>query len=421
MMRLDLVTETYLPEVNGVAMTLGRLVKELGERGFDIQIVRPRQHEEILSETDSSCDGWPVMRIKGLPLPGYQGIRFGLPCRRVFKKKWRRSRPDLVYVATEGPLGWSAISVAESMDIPVISGFHTNFHTYSSHYRVPFMERLILGYLRWLHNRTAATLVPVESLQKSLTEKGFRSVSVFGRGVCTQQFHPSRRKEQLRASWGLQPDQLAVIYVGRVAPEKNMELAIAAFEKIKSIRKDARYIVVGDGPSLSSLQKRHPDFIYCGTQRGDELAEHYASADLFLFSSMSETYGNVVPEAMASGLPVVAFDYAAPSRLIQPGTNGFLVPMGDEAAFVDEAVRVAGFAFDDARKRVGQTAAQSMVAFSWKQEIDRFMEVVARLLPSKRSGANLSSRVSVQDSQNTQDAQQSHKAQNPQNAEMTSV
>ena len=155
------VTETYPPEINGVAITLSRLVNGLRARGNRVSVVHPRQQRDKFPNAtlNNECDD---LRVRGLPLPGYHGLQFGVPARRLLKKAWSHHRPIAVYVATEGPLGWSAVRAARSMGIPTVSGFHTNFRHYCKHYGVGWLQQAALQYLRWFHNRTERTLVSNE-------------------------------------------------------------------------------------------------------------------------------------------------------------------------------------------------------------------------------------------------------------------
>lgn len=368
--RLDvaLVTETYAPEVNGVAMTLGRLTTGLAARGHRVRIVRPRQKQE----TAGPLSGGQLL-TPGLPIPRYPELRFGLPAGDRLHAAWAAKRPDIVHVATEGPLGFSALATARRLGIPVVSTFHTNFHSYSRHYGIGWLQRGIAGYLRWFHNRTAATLVPTANLARQLSDDGFRGVQVLSRGVDTALFHPRRRSEALRAEWHAAPDDLVCLVVSRLAPEKNLGLALEAFDALHAARPDARMVVVGDGPQAAALARRHPQALFRGMRRGEDLAAHYASADLFLFPSLTETFGNVVTEALASGLPVVAYDCAAASDLICDGYNGLLAAPGDRDAFIAAARRLA---CEPGAKNWRIPCAGSVYHLGWERIHDRYASLL---------------------------------------------
>ena len=323
--KLALVTETYPPEVNGVAMTLSRVVVGLRTRGHLVEVVRPRQKNEGRSNED--------LLVSGMTIPFYDSLRIGLPVVAKLERRWREWRPDVVHVATEGPLGLASLTAAKRLGLPVTSSFHTNFHAYGGHYGVAVLHDVTLAYLRWFHNRTRCTLVPTRQMVSELASARFRGLGVMARGVDTALFDPDRRCETLRASWGARAEDPVMLYVGRIAAEKNLGLAVEAFLRLRQVAPRARFVLVGDGPSRAGLAKKHPEFHYAGMRRGEELAAYYASGDMFLFASVTETFGNVVTEAMASGLVVVAYDYAAAREHVSHGANGFLATFGTAEAF----------------------------------------------------------------------------------------
>ena len=348
-----LVTETFPPEVNGVANTLANLSRELRMAGHKLTIVRPWQRGEP-GTGHGGFDDEQHHRVRGWPLPGYPELRFGWPSRRRLRALWKKRRPEAVYIATQGPLGWIALSLARQMGIPTLSGFHTNFHQYSRYYGASFLEGVIRRYLVAFHNRCGATLAPTSTVCRELESWGIANVQCWSRGVDSRNFHPRHRSAALRAQWGLDERQLGVLYVGRLAAEKNLAQAISAFERLKVMHPGARFILVGDGPLRDRLQRAHPDYLFCGTRTGEALAQHYASADLFLFPSQSETFGNVVLEAMASGLGVVAFDHAAAHEHIQDGINGRKLAMDDSEGFSLAAMSLA-----DQRTRLDKVRTQA--------------------------------------------------------------
>lgn len=337
-LRLAVVTETYPPEVNGVAVTVARLIEGLLLRGHEIDLVRPRQ--ALRGPQGTAVEGLQELLMRGMPIPRYPQLRMGLPAKAALISQWQRRRPDLVHVATEGPLGWSAVQAARKLRLPVSADFRTNFHAYSRHYGLGWLNKTILTYLRKFHNRADLTLVPTETLRKELAAMGFERLSVVGRGVDTQRFDPALRSPLVRARWGVAVDDPVVLYVGRLAAEKNLDLLIRAYQAMKQRRKSLRLVVIGEGPMADDLATQCPDALLLGVQGGLELAQSYASADIFLFPSRTETYGNVTAEALASGLAVVAFDYAAARELIINGHNGWTSGLQDEEGFVRRACEV---------------------------------------------------------------------------------
>ena len=337
-LRLAVVTETYPPEVNGVAVTVARLIEGLLLRGHEIDLVRPRQ--SLRGPQGTAVEGLQELLMRGMPIPRYPQLRMGLPAKAALVSQWQRRRPDLVHVATEGPLGWSAVQAARKLRLPVSADFRTNFHAYSRHYGLGWLNKTILTYLRKFHNRADLTLVPTETLRQELAAMGFERLSVVGRGVDTQRFDPALRSPLVRTRWGVAVDDPVVLYVGRLAAEKNLDLLIRAYQAMKQRRKSLRLVVIGEGPMADDLATQCPDALLLGVQGGLELAQSYASADVFLFPSRTETYGNVTAEALASGLAVVAFDYAAARELIINGHNGWTSGLQDEEGFVRRACEV---------------------------------------------------------------------------------
>lgn len=376
-MRCSFVTETFLPEINGVTLTLGKMVTGLQNRGFEIQVIRPAQAADKTSAKDP-IDNLDKVLVKGLPIPGYADLRFGLPTLGIIQRSWKRFRPDVVYVATEGPLGFSAMRAARKMGIPVISGFHTNFHTYMQHYHIGFAEKVVFWWLRYFHNKTQATLVPTFQIKKELSEKGIERIEVFGRGVDCERFSPQRRSPILREQWGIADNERAVIHVGRMAAEKNITLAVKAFEQMKQIDSSLRFVLVGDGPLMGIVRSKYPDYIYCGMQTGIQLAEHYASADIFLFPSMTETFGNVVLEGLASGLALVAYDYAAPQMHIVSGESGLLAPFADESGYIEQACKIAKMGADELQTMRDNALAHAQKV-TWDAEVDKLNNLIERI------------------------------------------
>lgn len=373
-MRFAIVTETYPPEVNGVALTVQGLETGLRQRGHEVSVVRPRQPDDA-GEVDDT------LLVRGARLPRYPGLKFGLPATRRLVALWKDNPPDALYVATEGPLGWSALRTARRLGIPVATGFHTRFDEYMRDYGARFLQPTALRWMRHFHNGADATLVPTRELAGFLQSQGFRQVVRLARAVDARHFSPSRRDDALRAAWGLGPDDVAVIYVGRIAAEKNLDLSIRAFRTIQETRPTAKFVWVGDGPLRERLAQEHPDFLFCGVQRGDALARHFASGDLFLFSSHSETFGNVTLEAMASGVPVVAFDYGAAREHLVDGVHGAAVQNDED--FLAATLRLATDA--PLRRAQGQAASRAMHALHPDQVAADFDALLTDLALTRRS------------------------------------
>lgn len=368
--RFELITETYPPEVNGVALTVQALHDGLRALGHEVGLIRPARPNE--ARIDSS----PLMCVDGAPIPRYPGMRFGLPCGRRLAARWEKHRPDALYIATEGPLGWSALRTAKRLGISVATGFHTRFDDYVGRYGAAFLAPWVFAWLRRFHNRADATLVPTQELAEQLAKLGFLRVQRLGRAVDTRRFHPRFRSDALRSEWGLAPHELAIVHVGRLAPEKNLPLLLRCYRALRTQRPSTKLVLVGDGPARASLAQEHPDVVFAGTRRGEDLAAHFASADVFCFPSLSETFGNVTLEAMASGLPTVAFHYGAAREHLVDGTHGAAVSFGDESAFLDRFLSVA--AADD-RLAMGSAARRAVERLSPEQVSLDFADLLSRL------------------------------------------
>jgi glycosyltransferase involved in cell wall biosynthesis len=315
--------------------------------------------------------------VRGFPIPRYPGLKLGLPAKRLLIERWSENRPDVVHLVTEGPLGSSALAAARKLDIPVSSDFHTNFHSYSRHYGFGWLYQAVAVHLRKLHNRTDTTLVPTRELLETLANDGYQNLQVVARGVDTKLFHPSKRSMELRRQWGLVGDDLAVIYVGRISAEKNLPLVLRTFEAMQAISANLKLVLVGDGPVRAELQRQNPGYIFAGMRTGEDLAAHYASGDIFLFPSMTETYGNVTVEAMASGLAVVAYRYAAAAEHIVHELNGLHADFGNEEEFIVQACKLA---IDVTRvNKIRWQAHQTMLKLDWQNIVDEFEQALAQL------------------------------------------
>lgn len=379
-LRICVVTETYPPDINGVAHTLSKIVQALTSNGHTVCLVRPRH---ALHDFPNNKDNFSEYLVQGFPIPFYKQLRMGLPARKVLTRLWLEQKPDVVHIATEGPLGWSALKAAKSLDIPVSTDFRTNFHTYSEHYGVGWLGGLIMGYLRRFHNAANSTMVPTSQLCRELVSEGFERLHVVQRGVDTHVFSPMKRSHALRATWGATKATTVAICVSRLAAEKNLHLVIRAFQALKLKQHDAKLVFVGDGPMLDQLKVDAPDAIFAGFRTGEDLAAHYASADMFMFASLTETFGNVTIEAMASGLPIVAFNHAAAGEIIESGVNGILADSNDEACFMEASLKLGQDL--ELRSVCAKGAREKALQFSWESIVKKTEDVLYGVCSAEQS------------------------------------
>jgi glycosyltransferase involved in cell wall biosynthesis len=318
-MRVTLVTETYFPQVNGVSRTLSELVRFLRESGDQVQLIYP--------DYGVAVDRKHVHTVRSIVVPFYKELHLPLPPFGSVHRAIESFQPDMIHIATEATLGWSVLRRALRRRLAVVSSFHTNFDQYSNHYGVGWARAAIWRYLRWFHNNTSETYVPSETTIAELEGLGFERVVLWRRGVDSLLFRPERPGSLgVRRALGWAPEDVVISYVGRIAPEKNVDYLADALAIVASRRPNVRILLVGDGPSRSALGQRLNSIAhFAGYRQGEDLSDHYAASDIFAFSSLTETFGNVVLEAMASGLPVVAVKAGGVGETVQPGSTGILI------------------------------------------------------------------------------------------------
>lgn len=330
-MKITIVSETYFPQINGVSRTLGRLVDCLVEQGDQVQLIIPRYPVPAESQAPQAGD---IQRncLPGFSFPLYREVKI-VACRPARVKTLLKTfDPDIVHVATEGPLGWISRHCAVTMHYPLATSFHTNFPDYLAFYKMGWLKTVSWKYLRYFHQAAFVTFCPTTSVKNELQRRGFDKLAIWGRGVDCDRFNPALRNHQLRRRLGLRPHTTAALYVGRIADEKNLALLLDVAQILKA--EDVKLILTGDGPARQRLSEKAGDnVIFTGYKYGHELAQIYASADLFVFPSVTDTFGNVILEGMASGLPAVGFDAPGPRDIIAPNQTGAVVSQRTPGAF----------------------------------------------------------------------------------------
>lgn len=385
-LHIEVVTETYPPEVNGVAHTVSMLVQGLKRELHSVCVIRPRQASDLVCNYPKNTDPEQSVLsdlVSSLPIPFYRELRMGMPAKRHLIKRWTKQRPDIVHIATEGPLGWSAVRAARTLGIPTTSDFRTNFHAYSTLYKLGFLEPIIMSYMRHMHNATDRTMVPSTKLSQELKSRGFSHISVIPRGIDTEHFSNKYRSPDLRASWGVTPTDVVLLSVGRLAVEKNLELLIRSYDALRAVEPTTKLVIVGDGPLRALLSKQCPTAIFAGTLRGTALSEHYASADIFIFPSLTETFGNVTIEAMASGLAVVAYQHAAAGDLIESGHNGITVPPNDENSFIQAVLDLS--MNRSLSQKISKAAVDTAKKHAWESIVQRTVTVFQDVIQTRQN------------------------------------
>jgi len=376
-MRIALFTDTYLPEVNGVARTLGRLVSHAAGRGHQVALVTPRVSPGSAVHTVMHRQLW------GVPVPVYPELKLARPLDRVGRRELERFQPHLVHVATESVVGASGARWAVRRGVPLITSFHTNFPAYLPGYGLGWAEAWVWRHLRRFHARAALTYCPSRATLEMLRGKGFHDrIRIWSRGVDSQLYHPSRRRESVRQRLAPGADRI-LLYVGRLAPEKRVGVLLDAFPEIqRRSRVRVALVLVGDGPAAVEYRRRAGDGVrFTGYLKGVELAEAYAAADLFVFPSDTETFGNVVTEALASGVPAVVPDAGGVTETVRAGETGVLVPPGDSSAF---AGAVLSLLHDEGlRARLAAGARAEAESRSWSRILDGLLDGYREVLEGR--------------------------------------
>jgi phosphatidylinositol alpha 1,6-mannosyltransferase len=351
--RIAYVTESFPPDVNGVASTAMRVAEHLAARGHHPVVIAPEPERRL----PSIRTGFPVVRVPSVGLPLYPGLKVGLPGAPV-RAAIASHRADLVHLAGPVMLGASAGSAARQLGLPVVAVYATDIAAYARAYRLGGAgEALSWRYMRRIHNSAARTLAPSSATAVALQMRGFERVHVWGRGVDTVRFDPSRRSRRLRGE--LAPcGEVIVGYVGRLAAEKRLDL-LSEVARVPGVR----LVIIGAGPAEMSVRRALPAALFLGQRQGDELARAYASLDVFVHSGPHETFGNTLQEAAASGLPVVAPAAGGPLDLVEDGVTGFLVTPGDAAALAG-AVSVLA-ASPELRAAQGVAARVAVLGRTW--------------------------------------------------------
>lgn len=378
-LRVAIVTETWPPEINGVALSLLQLCKGLQKLGHKILLIRPEQtlecHDFI---PHKSC------LVRAQAIPKYPTLQFGWPQYLKVSQAIKAFSTDIVHIVTEGPLGLSALHIAKQLNLPVSSGFHSPFQDMSRFFDLAFLLKPIQRYLRWFHNNTQLTCVPNHETENALRSFGVNcKICVVGRGVDIQRFSPKHRSEKLREQWGADDTTTVMLYVGRLSPEKQIDTIIDAYGEIDTVNKKLKLVIVGDGPDHQRLTQMSgaETVIFTGALQGQALAEAYASADVFVFASQVETFGNVVLEAMASGLPVVAFDYACAQQHVQRYQSGWLIPRGDILGFKQTLHQLPERLV---LRRMGRHAVEATRQAGWNFPVQQFEQGLYEIVQASR-------------------------------------
>jgi phosphatidylinositol alpha 1,6-mannosyltransferase len=379
-MRVAIITESFPPDVNGVAHCVLRVAELLAKQGHHPLVIAPKPPRDA---RDPGPFPYPVVRVPAVPMPGYPSFRLGLPSIRVHDALVRH-HAEVVHLASPVCLGAYGAAVASRLGLPMVAVYQTDLPSYAHAYRLGRAgEAFAWRWLRSIHNDAGRTLAPSTVTATGLHGRGIHDVWLWGRGVDTQRFDPARRSPELRAALlarGQPGGTVIAGYVGRLATEKRVEL-LAKVTTLPGVR----LVIVGAGPAEAMLRQYLPDAIFLGERRGDELAAIYASLDVFVHSGPYETFGQTLQEAAASGLPVVAPAAGGPLDLVDDGVTGYLVRPDDADAF---AVAVQKLAADPAKRAAfGAAGRRKVLGRTWpdltEELIGHYCAVLGRTRPAK--------------------------------------
>ena len=359
-LRVALVTSSYNFIADGVALTLNRLVGFLESSGVEVLVFAP------VSKTPAFAHHGEIVPVPSTPFPLRSEYRlaFGLP--RAQRERLRAFDPDIVHIAVPDLLGHQALRFALELGRPVVASYHTRYETYLKYYGLGVLR----GTAAWIIARFYASCrevyVPSPSMAEVLgREIGRDRIHLWQRGVDTVRFNPAKRSEAWRASAGLRPDEVVVAFVSRLVREKRVATVIEVLNRLSAAGIAHRGLFVGEGPEGLALRNAAPDAVFTSHLGGEDLAVAYASSDIFIFPSDTETFGSVTLEAMASGLPTVCANATGSRSLVAPGVTGYLVEPGDGAGFFEH---VRDLALDDGRRRaMGRAARERSLRFSWDE------------------------------------------------------
>lgn len=320
-MRVAVFSEVYWPMVSGVGVTLLRLTEALQARGHEVRV-----YTASYPLPEGYADRPEVHRSPSLPFFLYRDVQWAFPRRREVLRDARAFGPDVVHVATEVSMGLAGLKVARELAVPVVASAHTDYEKYASRYGMEWAIGAGWPYLRWFYGHAARVLCPSKLYEQHLHSRGVMHTGIWSRGINPAEFHPRFRSEAYRRSMGVGPDDRLVTYIGRIAKEKNLDLLLEAWELLGIRREGAQLVLVGHGPLQEEIGRRDlPGVHLAGLKQGRELSEAYASADLFVFPSSTETFGNVLLEAMGSGLPSVVTADGGVLEFAVHGKNAWLV------------------------------------------------------------------------------------------------
>ena len=370
-MRIAVFSEVYWPMVSGVGVTLRRLADALAQRGHVVRVYSPSY-----PLPQGQADRSEVHRSSSVPLFLYPDVHWAFPRYRSVLRDVARFQPDVIHVATEFAMGVTGTKIARQLEIPVVASAHTDYEKYASRYNLEWFMRAGWSYLRWFYRQTSAVLCPSSFYQNHLISRGVTNTGIWSRGVDADRFHPMHRREEYRQSLGVAPGDTLVTYVGRIAREKDLDLLVQAWRRLAPGR-HAQLALVGRGPLENELRRMNvPGIVLAGMKHDCELSAAYASSDVFVLPSTTETFGNVLLEGMASGLPCLAVSAGGVLEFARHESNAWLVQPHSAEALAQGLEKL--LRDDELRRHLGSGARRTALARDWEPVFDSLLLEYAR-------------------------------------------
>jgi phosphatidylinositol alpha 1,6-mannosyltransferase len=366
-LRIALVTSSYNYIKDGVALTLNRLVGYLESRGVEVLVFTPTAEQPAFAHSGT------IVPVPSMPLPGRPEYRLALGMPADVRQRLCDFAPDIVHIAVPDFLGRRALKLAQELGLPAVATYHTRYETYLKHYwYLAPLTGLLTRYLRWFYAACHEVYVPSASMVDVLLADGLKhNLRLWTRGIDAARFHPDKRSAEWRAQHGIAADDVVIVQVARLVREKQLDVLIDSLKQLEAKGIVHKALIVGDGPERAMMEAALPRAIFTGFLHGDELATAYASSDIFVFPSETESFGNVTLEAMASGIPTVCADATGSRSLVADGETGFLAEPGNAAQFADYLARLTSDAA--LRRQMGDAARARSLAFSWDETLGRML------------------------------------------------
>ncbi|MBM7654361.1 glycosyltransferase family 4 protein [Neobacillus cucumis] len=364
-MRIAIFTDTFYPDVNGVAKTLKRLTSFLESQKISYKIFAPSSPAKDFTD-------YPIHRTKSLSFFLYPECRLALPNLLQMKSEIQSFSPDLIHVATPFNIGLCGVYFSKKMNIPLVCSYHTNFDEYLQYYNLPFLTRLLWNYMHWFHKTCKKIFVPSPATLQLLKQQGFTNLELWPRGVDCKLFHPNHHKNSFKSDYKLE-DSYLLTYVGRLAPEKDLHTLLAVAKTLPpDLNKKIHWLIIGDGPLRKELEAKAPaNMTFTGYLSGKRLAQAYASSDILVFPSPTETFGNVVLESLACGTPVIGAKSGGVQNIIEPGVTGLLCSPGNVQEFTHSILHL--LTNHPLRKQMGNAGRHYALTQSWEQILNNLI------------------------------------------------